>query len=44
MTVAVLTMLYGALVANLFALPMAAELKQRTADEQPSVTAGVRGR
>ena len=33
MAVAVLTTFYGALVANLFALPMAAKLKQRTDQE-----------
>ena len=33
MAVALLTTLYGALIANLFALPMAAKLKQRTDQE-----------
>ena len=46
MAVALLTTLYGALIANLFALPMAAKLKQRTEQElllNLVITEGLKG-
>lgn len=46
MAVALLTTLYGSLIANLFALPMAAKLKQRTEQEMLInllITEGLKG-
>jgi chemotaxis protein MotA len=43
MAVAILTTFYGALIANLFALPMAAKLKQRTDQEVTINTVIVEG-
>jgi chemotaxis protein MotA len=46
MAVALLTTFYGALISNLFALPMAAKLKQRTDQEilvNMIITEGLKG-